>query len=66
MLITDWENELGPKNITNKTKFKANTILAGEVSGFRDPDFWGAYNVIEPEKSIQQAIDKIQRQIRRD
>ena len=66
MLITDWENELGPKNITNKTKFKANTILADEVSGFRDPDFWGAYNVIEPEKSIQQAIDKIQRQIRRD
>ena len=66
MLITDWEEELGAQNITNKTKFKSNTILADEVSGFRDPDFWGSYNVIEPEKSIQQAIDKIQRQIRRE
>ena len=66
MLITDWEEELGAQNITNKTKFKSNTILADEISGFRDPDFWGSYNVIEPEKSIQQAIDKIQRQIRRE
>jgi len=63
MLITDWEQQIDAESISNRTKFKANTILADEASGFADPDFWGTYNVIEPEKSIQQAIEKIQRQI---
>lgn len=66
MLITDWENELQQADISQKSKFKLNTILADEVSGFADPDFWGAYNVIEPEKSIQRAIEKIQKQIKKD
>ncbi|MFI8379665.1 carboxypeptidase-like regulatory domain-containing protein [Leeuwenhoekiella sp. NPDC079379] len=67
MLITDWETELqGKEGISRKSKFKENTVLADEVSGFADPEFWGAYNVIEPEKSIQQAIEKIQKQIKKD
>ena len=66
MLITDWETELMSDGIDRKSKFKQNAVLADEVSGFADPEFWGAYNVIEPEKSIQQAIDKIQKQIKRD
>ncbi|RXG32524.1 carboxypeptidase-like regulatory domain-containing protein [Leeuwenhoekiella marinoflava] len=64
MLITDWELQINAESISNRTKFKASTILADEASGFADPDFWGTYNVIEPEKSIQQAIEKIQRQIK--
>ncbi|MEZ7495665.1 hypothetical protein QO206_09215 [Leeuwenhoekiella aequorea] len=66
MLITDWETELMSDGIDRKSKFKQNAVLADEVSGFADPEFWGAYNVIEPEKSIQQAIDKIQKQIKKD
>jgi hypothetical protein len=37
-----------------------------EVSGFADPEFWGEYNVIEPEKPIEQAIRKIQRKMGKD
>jgi hypothetical protein len=39
--------------------------LEDEAIGFSDPDFWGEYNIIEPEKSIESAIKKIQRQLRR-
>jgi hypothetical protein len=31
------------------------------VQSLADPDFWGEYNIIEPEKSIETAIRKIQR-----
>lgn len=63
MLITDWREETEGLAVYSDTKFKTNSILADEASGFNDPDFWGAYNVIEPEKSIESAIEKIQRQL---
>jgi hypothetical protein len=65
MAITDWE-----KNETNdmpkiKDRMRYNIILTDEAIGFADPDFWGEYNIIEPEKSIESAIRKIQRQLQR-
>jgi hypothetical protein len=33
------------------------------VEGFNDPDFWGDYNVIEPEQPIENAIKRIQRNL---
>ncbi len=63
MLITDWEKAIDVADISRKSNFKSNTILADEVSGFADPQFWGSYNLIEPEKSIEEAIEKIQKQI---
>ncbi|MCE2611620.1 carboxypeptidase-like regulatory domain-containing protein [Flavobacteriaceae bacterium D16] len=65
MAVTDWEqNELGdiPKS---RERLKTSIILADEAIGFSDPDFWGEYNIIEPEKSIESAIRKIQRQLKR-
>ncbi len=65
MAVTDWE-----KNITGdipkyKDRLKSSVIISDEAIGFSDPDFWGEYNIIEPEKSIESAIKKIQRQLRR-
>jgi len=65
MAVTDWE-----KNITNempksKERIRTSIILGDEAIGFADPDFWGEYNIIEPEKSIESAIKKIKRQLRR-
>ncbi len=65
MLVTDWEKAINVADLSKKSNFKSNTILADEVSGFADPQFWGSYNLIEPEKSIEEAIEKIQRQIER-
>ena len=65
MLVTDWEKESDIEMLTRKNTYKASAILVDEASGFADPDFWGAYNVIEPEKSIESAINKIQRNLKR-
>ena len=40
-----------------------NVIMNDAVDGFGDSEFWGAYNVIEPEKSIESAIKKIKKSI---
>ncbi len=46
-------------------RFKPNEIFSEKVSNFSDPNFWGASNVIEPEASIQSAIKKISRKLKR-
>lgn len=66
MAITDWEANTTGARLKAKERLKPTIIMTDAVSGFRDPDFWGPYNVIEPEKSIESAINKIQRKLRRD
>ena len=62
MAITDMEaNGRGRPN--KKELIKASIILNDETSGFSDPDFWGTYNIIEPEKNINAAIKKIRKQL---
>lgn len=65
MAVTDWE--LAPSDGTwdNEGEINEYIIMADQNIGFGDPEFWGAYNVIEPEKSIESAIRKIQRKLER-
>ncbi len=65
MAITDWEKNLTNAEINSKDRIKSSIILSDEAIGFADPDWWGEYNIIEPEKSIESAIKKIQRQLKR-
>ncbi|NNG11215.1 MAG: carboxypeptidase-like regulatory domain-containing protein [Arenibacter sp.] len=65
MAITDWEKNIEGNTPRFKDRIKSSIILEDEAVGFSDPDFWGEYNIIEPEKSIESAIKKIQRQLRR-
>jgi hypothetical protein len=65
MAITDWEENLSNEIPKYKDRIKSDIILTDEAIGFADPDFWGEYNIIEPEKSIESAIRKIQRQLKR-
>lgn len=65
MAITDWEENLSNDIPKYKDRIKSDIILTDEAIGFADPDFWGEYNIIEPEKSIESAIRKIQRQLKR-
>lgn len=62
MAITDWEKSLD-KDLTRRETIRPSIILSDEASGFSDPKFWGEYNIIEPEKSIESAIDKINQQL---
>jgi hypothetical protein len=65
MAITDWERNINNVIPRSKDRIKSSIILSDEAIGFADPNFWGEYNIIEPEKSIESAIKKIQRQLRR-
>ncbi|MCM4169962.1 carboxypeptidase-like regulatory domain-containing protein [Arenibacter sp. TNZ] len=65
MAITDWEKNTTGETPKYRDRIKSSIILEDEAVGFSDPDFWGEYNIIEPEKSIESAIKKIQRQLKR-
>ncbi|KAB1067316.1 carboxypeptidase-like regulatory domain-containing protein [Tamlana haliotis] len=65
MAITDWEINDSKLSKNRSQVIRPTTILTEKASGFSDPRFWGAYNIIEPEKSIQSAIKKIQKQLKR-
>ena len=64
MAVTDWRI-MDDKLVKNKSMLYPSTILTEQVSGFSDPKFWGEYNIIEPEKSIETAIEKIKKQLER-
>lgn len=65
MAVTDWDQNLSKVSLKNKEKLKTNVILNDRASGFSNPEFWGKLNVIEPEKSIENAIKKIQRHLKK-
>jgi hypothetical protein len=65
MAITDWEKNQELNEPRFRDRLKSTMILSDEAIGFSDPDFWGEYNIIEPEKSIESAIRKIQRQLKK-
>ena len=65
MAITDVEIYDPQMPIRGKDRYRSSTILVDEASGFNDPEFWGEFNVIEPDKTIESAIEKIQRQLKR-
>lgn len=64
MAVTDWKI-MDTKLVKNNSMLYPSTILTDEASGFSDPKFWGEYNIIEPEKSIETAIEKIKKQLER-
>jgi hypothetical protein len=63
MAITDWEKNVNKEFFKPKERLRSSVILSDKASGFSDPEFWGEFNVIEPEKSIEIAIRKIQKQL---
>ncbi len=64
MAVTDWQ-KTNVRNAKPVEKLKPFVVMMDEVTGFADPEFWGIYNVIEPEKSIEQAIRKIQKKLKK-
>ena len=61
MAVTDWEVNQDNTVIKNRNRMRRSVILNDQASGFSDPRFWGERNVIEPDKSIDNAIKKIQK-----
>lgn len=47
-----------------KDKIKYTDVFSDKVSDFADTEFWGDYNVIEPDQSIESAIKRIARKVK--
>ena len=66
MAVTDWEISTKDKKIKSKDRLRPTVIITDAISGFSDPDFWGEYNLIEPDESIESAIEKIRKNIEKE
>ncbi len=60
LAITDRTSE-GIEKFASKERFKTNDIMNEKVFIFFDQGFWEGYNVIEPDQSIQSAINRLNR-----
>ena len=58
LVNTNWEN-LDSQSQINTQKLSPYVIMSDRISNSVDINFWGEYNIIEPEKSIESAIKKI-------
>lgn len=47
-----------------KEKLRYNDVFSEKVAAFADQKFWGDYNVIEPDQSIESAIRKLSRKLK--
>jgi hypothetical protein len=63
MAITDRTNEEVIK-FAGKEKLRYNDVFTDQVEAFVDPEFWGDYNVIEPDQSIESAIRRLSRKLK--
>ncbi len=54
-----------PARIGADERLRFKDFLSEKVGDFRDDDFWGDYNVIEPDKSIDAVIRRIIRRLER-
>jgi hypothetical protein len=47
-----------------KERLKNNDVFSDKVTAFTDKEFWGDYNVIEPDQSIESAIRRLSRRMK--
>ncbi|MGD9992680.1 MAG: carboxypeptidase-like regulatory domain-containing protein [Salinivirgaceae bacterium] len=62
MAVTDWK-PADEKPFRASDRMRMNVVMTETVNGFADADFWGEYNTIEPEQSIESAIKKIKKNL---
>lgn len=65
MAITELRHDIEDR-VTYRESFRRSNILADMVPVYFDEDFWGGYNVIEPDESIETAIRKFNIRIERE
>jgi hypothetical protein len=64
LAITDYNNPKALK-IPFGQRIRMKDELGTKVKDFSNPDFWGDYNIIEPDASLQSVLKKVVRQLRR-
>jgi hypothetical protein len=58
LAVTNWE--VNTEKVKKDDSFLSRRVIMNDdISGFADLSFWGENNIIEPDESIESAIDKI-------
>jgi hypothetical protein len=65
MAITD-RDTVNIEKFPYKISVKYSDFLADQVEAFDDKDFWGEYNYIKPDESIEIAIKKLNKKLKRN
>jgi hypothetical protein len=63
MAVTDRDTV----NVTKaryKEQSKISDIFAEQVNAYKDENFWGEYNYIKPDESIESVINKLNRKLK--
>jgi hypothetical protein len=63
MAVTDYKP--GKFEIEKENKLRFKDELSEKVTSFTDENFWGGYNIIEPDQSIDRIIGKIVKQLKK-
>ncbi|MGB7786145.1 MAG: carboxypeptidase-like regulatory domain-containing protein [Salinimicrobium sp.] len=64
LAVTDWEINPGGRVKKDSTFMDPRIVMTDDISGFADISFWGENNIIEPDKSIENAIEKIRKNLK--
>lgn len=64
MAVTDRDSENIDK-FTHRESAKISDVFVEQLSSFEDGDFWGDYNTIKPDESIEIAIQKLTKKLNR-
>ena len=61
MVVTNRYTGEAVEPIERKDAFRSSETLADKTQAYFDPDFWKAYNIIEPTESLENAIDRLKK-----
>jgi hypothetical protein len=64
LAITDIDTQNVEKYKFNET-LKASQIFVDHVQNYYDEEFWGNYNIIKPEESLEDAVERINKKMKR-
>lgn len=64
MAMTD-RYEDGVQKFPRRERIRSTDVIAEKVEYFQDPNFWGDYTVIEPDKEISSAIKRLSNRLHR-
>lgn len=63
MAVTDWQIDENEDRRKDSAYIDPGVVMTDDISGFADTGFWGENNIIEPDKSIENAIEKIKEKL---
>ena len=61
MVVTNRYAGEAVEPIDRKEAFRSSETRADKTQAYFDPDFWKAYNIIEPTESLENAIDRLKK-----